>query len=562
MKQFLYLSALMIILSGTQLQAQQWDGLTLYANQNSAVGYLIDTASTVVKTFNFIGNTGYSAHMMPGGFIFRTVSNTGNSLQGGGITGRIQKLDYNGTILWDYTYSSSTYCLHHDHCPLPNGNVLVISYDVRTASEAVAAGSTSNTVIWSEKIMELQPVGTNSAIVVWEWKVWDHLMQNADNSKANYVSSLVDNPQLFNINYKTAKDWIHMNGVDYNPVLDQISLSSHNLNEWYIIDHSTTTAEAASHTGGNSGKGGDILYRWGNPAAYGASGSAILNVTHDAHWIPEDCPNAGYLAGLNNRGQTSPSSKSTADNIITPRTGFTYTTTQGSAFSPSSYTNRYITNGYTTNMGNTEQFPNGNQMICLATVGSIIEVDAAGNILWTKSTGGTTPQAHRYSTCYINNPAPTTPSITLTGSVLSTATAASYQWYLDGSAISGATLQSLTPTVTGKYLVRTTDSNGCVYVYSSMKSYSVDGGTGPIDTGIDTQSLENGFSVYPNPSNGLYTVEVPVVCTITITDITGKTIEAAVYDHTVDIQNVPAGIYLLNARTESGITLTRKLIKN
>ena len=59
---------------------------------------------------------------------------------------------------------------------------------------------------------------------------------------------------------------MHCNGLDYNSALDQIALSCRGMNEVYIIDHSTTTEEAVGHTGGNAGKGGDILYRWGNPS--------------------------------------------------------------------------------------------------------------------------------------------------------------------------------------------------------------------------------------------------------------------------------------------------------
>ncbi|MFT5802699.1 MAG: hypothetical protein ACI956_002520 [Nonlabens sp.] len=36
--------------------------------------------------------------------------------------------------------------------------------------------------------------------------------------------------------------------------MDQIALSVRKMSEVIIIDHSTTTAEAASHNGGNSGK--------------------------------------------------------------------------------------------------------------------------------------------------------------------------------------------------------------------------------------------------------------------------------------------------------------------
>ena len=65
--------------------------------------------------------------------------------------------------------------------------------------------------------------------------------------------------------------------------LDQIVLSNHNLSEIWIIDHSTTTLEAASHSGGNSGKGGDLLYRWGNPQAYDQGTGADQLLNHQQH---------------------------------------------------------------------------------------------------------------------------------------------------------------------------------------------------------------------------------------------------------------------------------------
>ena len=52
-----------------------------------------------------------------------------------------------------------------------------------------------------------------------------------------------------------------LNAVAYNEDLDQIALSSRFHDEIYIIDHSTTTEEAAGHTGGNS-EWRRLLYRW------------------------------------------------------------------------------------------------------------------------------------------------------------------------------------------------------------------------------------------------------------------------------------------------------------
>ena len=72
---------------------------------------------------------------------------------------------------------------------------------------------------------------------------------------------MADHPERVDINFyrNTRADWLHMNAIDYNPQLDQIILSVKNFSEVWIIDHSTTTLEAAGSSGGNSGMGGDIL---------------------------------------------------------------------------------------------------------------------------------------------------------------------------------------------------------------------------------------------------------------------------------------------------------------
>ena len=97
-------------------------------------------------------------------------------------------------------------------------------------------------------------------------------------------------------------DWNHVNSVQYNAELDQIILSSHNQNEIWIIDHSTTVEEASGHTGGVYGKGGDFLYRWGNPSIYGrgTSNDTKLGGQHDAHWIANGLPGAGNILIFNN----------------------------------------------------------------------------------------------------------------------------------------------------------------------------------------------------------------------------------------------------------------------
>jgi hypothetical protein len=441
--------------------AQQWGEYTLYSVKNSQAAYLIDTNNTIYHswTFSSTKKTGYSSYLMPGGTIVRTVARQGNQLTGGGMTGEVMKVDWNGTTLWDYVHSSSTYCLHHDICPMMNGNVMMISYEVKTAVQATQAGCSQNISIWSEKIIEVQPTGATTGNIVWEWHVWDHLCQNYNPAKDNYVTSIVMHPELININYNTSQDWLHMNGIDYNEELDQIVISSHNLNELYVIDHSTTTAEAASHSGGNSGKGGDVLYRWGNPAAYSASGLNIYHVPHDAHWVPKGCPNENYLVAFNNNGISG--SQSSVDLISPPYDGYNYSITLGSAFQPSTYTLRHACSGHSNNESNSQQLPNGNMLVCIAQSGYIYEINPTGTTIWSKTVSGMVAQAFRYSACYVNGTIPSTPTITQNGDSLISSAATTYQWYFEGSVIEGATGQIYEPPQNGIYQVKVKNATGC-----------------------------------------------------------------------------------------------------
>jgi len=559
MKKATIVSCLLLLFSFTALTslAQQWGDYTLYSTTGSANAYLIDTNGTTYHTWTFgsSSHTGYSTYMMPGGTLVRSVSHTGNSFTGGGMTGEVQKVDWNGNVIWDYVYSTTQYCMHHDICPMPNGNVMLISYELKTAAQATAAGSSSAITMWPDKVVEVEPTGATTGNIVWEWHVWDHLVQNVDSTRANYYTSIIDHPELLNINYQTQKDWMHMNGIDYNPLLDQIVVSSHNMDEMYVIDHSTTTAEAAGHTGGKSGKGGDFLYRWGNPASYQATGSTDFNVVHDAHWVPLDCPRAGFLVGYNNNGISN--SQSCVDMINPPYDGYNYLHTAGTAYAPAVYDFRHACNGHNGNMGNSQQLPNGNMIVCVAQSGYIYEIDSNQTILWSKTVTGTSPHAYRYTACYTAGTQPVTPVISNNSDTLSSSTmAATYTWYFNGAVIPGATSQNYVPSQNGNYQVQAIDAGGCTsaisfpYNYLSMSVFNV-----PSDRTL---------KLYPNPSTGIVKIDgafsYAISYDVIVTDIVGKIILQARNRNSLDLSMYENGLYNITVRTEDGRMLSQNMM--
>ncbi len=393
------------------------DGYVLFAPNNSTTTYLIDKCGKQVKAWTSTYRPGQSCYILPEGTLLRTGNTNNTTFNAGGKGGLIQKIDWNGTVTWSYTISSALECQHHDIKALPNGNVLAIVWESKTSAEAVAKGrnpALTSVTVWSEKIIEIQPLGATGGTIVWEWHLWDHLAQDFDATKPNYTT-IASNPQLLNINYggsATVSDWIHLNSIDYNPTLDQIVLSSHNLDEVWIIDHSTSTAQAASHTGGNSGKGGDFLYRWGNPQAYN-NGTAVnqkLFGQHNARWIETGLPFENQIMIFNNGVGRTGGNYSTVEIINPPVSGFNYTATLPYLPNTTSwiYNSGNPNNLYAMNISGAQQLLNGNVLICNGPSGVFTEVNTTGTTLWryvnpVNTTGiinqGTTPTQNTVFRC-------------------------------------------------------------------------------------------------------------------------------------------------------------------
>jgi hypothetical protein len=181
-----------------------------------------------------------------------------------------------------------------------------------------------------------------------------------------------------------------MNSIDYHPEFDQIALSVRGNSEVWIIDHSTTTAEAKSHSGGKRGKGGDLLYRWGNPATYGAGTKSEQRYfeQHDVEWVLPGRPGAGNMTCFNNGlGRGGSITYSTVDEF-TPAVDANgnYTIVSGSAYAPKEFAWTYQGTGtnplYSENISGAFRLPNGNTILCSGTIGLFLEVTPAKQIVW------------------------------------------------------------------------------------------------------------------------------------------------------------------------------------
>lgn len=406
-----------------------FQGYNLIAPMASSRTFLFDMAGRMVRTWESDCSPALCARLFDDGHVLRGGC-LGIEAQvfgpGPGAGGRVQEFTWDGDLVWDFHFYNAKQLPHHDLARLPNGNVVLIVWDRKTIEEAAAAGRrpelTAGSHFLADSLVEIKPTGKTTGEVVWEWHLWDHLVQDFDSTKANY-GNVAQHPELVDINYaddplsgvtaskdgadqlesvgyigagassgtrpRASAELTHINSVDYNAALDQLMLSVRNFSELWIIDHSTTSREAAGRTGGTNGKGGDLLYRWGNPRAYraGRKNDQKLFAQHNAHWISNGLPGEGHVLVFNNGVDRPDGNYSSVDELVLPADGRgTYTRKPGAPYEPEDpiwiYTAPNKPDFYSFIISGAQRLANGNTLICSGASGTIFEVTPEKDVVW------------------------------------------------------------------------------------------------------------------------------------------------------------------------------------
>lgn len=370
-------------------------GYVLFPHKHRGEVYLIDRLGRLVHKWSKSKyEPGQSCYLRDNGNLVRAamIKSASGSI-GGGEGGRIEEYDWDDNLVWAFDYSSNEYSTHHDFKIMPNGNLLMLVVERKDSAAAGAAGFDTTKLqdgyVAPEKVIEVQKTGTDSYKVVWEWHVWDHLIQNTDSKLANY-GNLAENPGRLAVAGGAPAFWNHANSIDYNAELDQIVISARSHNEFWVLDHTTTTAEAATRSGGKYGKGGDFIYRWGNPQMYGSGTSAdrMLYNQHDAQWIKPGLPGEGNFLVFNNGLDRPGGNYSSLDELVSPvlSDGNYPAITSGTAWGPKTLSWQFKSDPtsafYSSEISGVQRLPNGNTLACEGVNARFFEVTSDGKMVW------------------------------------------------------------------------------------------------------------------------------------------------------------------------------------
>jgi outer membrane protein assembly factor BamB len=359
--------------------AKAYEGYTLFSPMYSDKTYLIDMMGNVVHVWehkgdppgmhyillengHILGNTRDKRPPMPKEGAPKVAPkpnpNPNKGLNFGGGAKGLKELDWDGNVVWEYIPGPDQGSLHHDFVRLPNGNTMTNAWESVSLEDAIAGGrnhkQTTERGIADDVIYEIDPKGK----VVWKWSGWAHRgMNSKKHLDLNFITNVLPKYRMAN------PDWLHINDIDYDPATDQILIDSREFGELYIIDHKT----------------GEIVYRWGNPSAYGAGdpptfttpGDQILFGPHDAHWIKEGLPGAGNILIFNNGWARPPVTYSSIIEM-NPKTGEIVWEYKSKA--ENSFTSHHISGA--------QRLPNGNTFVCSGNHGHMFEVTKEGEVVW------------------------------------------------------------------------------------------------------------------------------------------------------------------------------------
>jgi len=511
-----------------------FEGYNLFFPHNNNTVYLVDNCGEVVH--DWVGDSDYRpgnmAYLQENGDLLkcsRFFNPTLDSIWAGGGGELVELLDWEGNVKWSFRLKDEFDRLHHDIAPMPNGNVLMIAWELKNFAESLQAGrdpaKMSQQKVWPDYVLEYNPTLDS---IVWEWHAWDHLIQDFDNTKDNF-GVVNEHPELIDLNFDNQDghpDWLHSNSIDYNEDLDQILLSVPHFDEIWIIDHSTTTEEAKGHIGGKGGKGGDLLFRWGNPAAYQGVGPQQVFFAHDAQWIDdfltEETPYYKDILIFNNRVGAN---YSTA-NVIRPDyhelTG-QYETREDLSFLPNNFaltvTHPDTFSLFSSGLSSAQLLPNKNMLILSGRPGTAFEINpATKEIVWEYKIplrGG--------------NPVAQGEELALNQNI----TFRLKRYPVDYPAFNGRELSSQ------GYLELEPNTTFC-----------------NLSVGIEELTLQDlSISVYPNPVNHTLIIEqaTRTINNLYLADLTGRILKEITLTGnrtSVDVSDLSSGLYFL--RSEGG----------
>ena len=327
----------------------------------------------IVKEYEFENRLGNDLEMLSNEeFLGIFKPDDRNDFSFGGSGGILRRVTADKQILWEYTIASETELAHHDVELLPNGNVLTMVWEKIPVEQAQELGAQTHRPLYTEKLIEINP---NTDEIVWQWRSVEHLVQDDDESASTY-GDIQQHPRKIDINYNIDDengDRMHANGIVYDQSRDLIFMTVNFYDEVWVIDHSTTTAQASTPLGGDYAVGGDLVYRFGNPAAYGSDTPPIFDRVHHPNFSNDAYSQMLFFSNGGTHDEQSTVFELKLPNQLILDPDHEYLPTEVWRFTDPELYNRIVSGAV--------KLPNGNVLICEGDFG-FWEVTPAGQVVW------------------------------------------------------------------------------------------------------------------------------------------------------------------------------------